>query len=168
VTLGNVAAAARSEPLRVIHITLNFTPCQEPWCCADRGNPPGRPGGGRCRDRRRAGPDRRRGTGSHAQTPLCLGCCGGRDRCRGKRRHPNRRRRARSEPGRDRGNHLSARRGRGDLASRGPGASRLGALAVSAYACAIAAAQLGLLAVGLHLIRGAPILAVPTALKPGP
>ena len=31
VTLGNVAAAARSEPLRVIHITPNFTPCQEPW-----------------------------------------------------------------------------------------------------------------------------------------
>jgi len=26
VTLGNVAAAARSEPLRVIHITPNFTP----------------------------------------------------------------------------------------------------------------------------------------------
>jgi hypothetical protein len=29
--LGNVAATARSEPLRVIHITPNFTPCQEPW-----------------------------------------------------------------------------------------------------------------------------------------
>lgn len=44
---------------------------------------------------------------------------------------------------------------------------RAGALAVSAYACAIAAAQLGLLAVGLHLIRGTPILAVPTGTQAG-
>lgn len=40
---------------------------------------------------------------------------------------------------------------------------RLGALAVSAYACVIAAAQLILLAVGLHLIHGTPVLVVPTA-----
>jgi drug/metabolite transporter (DMT)-like permease len=40
---------------------------------------------------------------------------------------------------------------------------RLGALALSAYACAIAAGQLILLAVGLYLTRGTPILAVPTA-----
>jgi drug/metabolite transporter (DMT)-like permease len=40
---------------------------------------------------------------------------------------------------------------------------RLGAVAVSAYACAVASAQLVLLAIGLHLTRGTPILAVPTA-----
>jgi drug/metabolite transporter (DMT)-like permease len=40
---------------------------------------------------------------------------------------------------------------------------RLGALAMSAYACGFAAAQLFLLAVGLHLTRGTPILTAPTA-----
>lgn len=40
---------------------------------------------------------------------------------------------------------------------------RLGALAMSAYACATAAAQLALLAVGLHLASGTPVLVVPTA-----
>jgi len=40
---------------------------------------------------------------------------------------------------------------------------RLGALAMSAYACATAAAQLVLLAVVLHLASGTPVLVVPTA-----
>src|SRR5436190_21623744 len=30
-TWGNAAVAARSEALRVLHITPNFTPCQESW-----------------------------------------------------------------------------------------------------------------------------------------
>ena len=40
---------------------------------------------------------------------------------------------------------------------------QLGPLAMSAYACAIAAARLVLLAVGLHLTSGTPVLVVPTA-----
>jgi hypothetical protein len=31
VTWGNAAVEARSEALRVLHITSNFTPCQETW-----------------------------------------------------------------------------------------------------------------------------------------
>ena len=30
-TWANAAVAARSEALRVLHITPNFTPCQESW-----------------------------------------------------------------------------------------------------------------------------------------
>jgi putative transposase len=38
VTWGNAAVEARSEALRVLHITSNFTPCQETWPRSPRAN----------------------------------------------------------------------------------------------------------------------------------